>query len=205
LFVGQSCGMAVAGTLAWLDEHAEEIEETDVAVVVLPDSGFRYLRKTYNDEWMRGHGFLDEPVDFTVERVLKGRAGGGTMFSVGPDSTLGDAISYMMQYGVSQLPVIDLGTVVGSINESAILNHLIEHPGARLEPVRSIMKEPFPVVSPRLELGELSEMLDQGEGAVLVPTGPDGHYEIITKSDLIRTLASAGRNGSQSNQKGRNE
>jgi predicted transcriptional regulator len=55
------------------------------------------------------------------------------------------------------------------------------------------MKDPFPVVSPRLELQELSAMLNDGNGAVLVPTGDDRHYEIITRSDLIKTLASAGR------------
>ncbi len=201
LFVGQSCGLAVAGALQWLTDHRDEVKDTDIAVVILPDNGFRYLKKTYNDEWMRGHGFLDEAVEFTVERVLKGRTGDRKMFSVSPEGTLADAISFMMQYGVSQLPVIEDGAVVGSINESVILNHLIDHPGARLEPVRTIMQGPFPIVSPRLELVELSALLDEGTGAVLVPAGDDGHYEIITKSDLIRTLAGSSRNGSPSNQK----
>ncbi len=58
LFVGQSSGLAMAGSLAWLRAHREALVEADIAVVILPDSGFRYLRKTYNDEWMREHDLL---------------------------------------------------------------------------------------------------------------------------------------------------
>ena len=202
LFVGQSSGLVVAGALQWMSGHDSGIINSDVAVIILPDSGFRYLRKTYNDEWMRGHGFLDDSIDLTVDRVLKSRsAGKARIYSVSPASTLDDAISYMMQYGVSQLPVIDSGEAVGSINESVILNHLIAHPGARLEPVRTIMREPFPIVSPLLKLSELSAILDEGDGAVLVSVGPDRHYEIITKSDLIKALAGTGRNGANANSK----
>jgi predicted transcriptional regulator len=64
------------------------------------------------------------------------------------------------------------------------------------------MKEPFPIVSPRVEMQELSAMLNAGNGAVLVASGGDGHFEIITKSDLIETLASAGRESSKGQNKG---
>ena len=46
MFVGQSCGMAVAGALDWLGAHRDELTPSDVVVVLLPDSGFRYLSKT---------------------------------------------------------------------------------------------------------------------------------------------------------------
>ncbi len=195
LFVGQSCGLAVAGTIDWLRDHAKELSGDDVAVVVLPDNGYRYLRKTYNDEWMRGHGFLDYTGSLTVERVLQARPERRKVYAVSPSDTLGEAIAYMTDYGISQLPVVEGGEVVGSVNESVVLSHLIEHPGARFEHVSRIMKEPFPVVSPRLDLHELSALLDDGNGAVLVATGDDGHFEIITRSDLISTLAATGREG----------
>jgi len=41
LFIGQSCGMAMAGALQWLNDHRDELSEDDVVVVLLPDSGFR--------------------------------------------------------------------------------------------------------------------------------------------------------------------
>lgn len=58
LFVGGSCGAAVYGALQYARE--EELGEDDVMVIILPDSGTRYVSKIYNDEWMREHGFLDE-------------------------------------------------------------------------------------------------------------------------------------------------
>jgi cystathionine beta-synthase len=202
LFVGQSCGLAVAGTLDWLRDHASELKPDDVAVVVLPDNGYRYLNKTYSDDWMRGHGFLDYTDTITADRVLRSRSERRRVYTVAPEDTLGDAIDYMTDFGISQLPVVEGSTVVGSLNESAILSHLIEHPGARFEHVGRVMKEPFPIVSPRVEMQELSAMLNAGNGAVLVASGGDGHFEIITKSDLIETLASAGRESSKGQNKG---
>ena len=59
LFVGQSSGSAMAGALGWLRTHHETLSSSDVVVVIMPDSGFRYISNTYNDDWMRKHGFLE--------------------------------------------------------------------------------------------------------------------------------------------------
>ena len=58
IFVGQSSGLVMAGALQWMAEHQASLSADEVAVVILPDSGFRYLRKTYNDDWMREHDLL---------------------------------------------------------------------------------------------------------------------------------------------------
>lgn len=196
LFVGQSCGMAMAGALQWLRAHRDDLTEDHVVVVVLPDSGFRYLRKTYNDDWMRNHGFLEAKPDLTVAQVLAGRPlKGKAVVAVTPTDTLGEAIQYMAERSISQMPVIENGEVVGSLTESVILNRLIEQPDARDEAVREVMRAPFPIVPRSLHLDHLSAYLEQGAGAVLVEPDAEGHYQIITKSDLISALASAGRKG----------
>ena len=161
-------------TAAWLPSLV-----ADLVVVLLPDSGFRYLSKTYNDDWMRGHGFLDDVMEMSASRVLASvRGGHREICSVATTQTVGDAIGLMAGRGISQLPVLEDGVPVGSVTETGILSHLIESPGVRGEPVGSIMEESFPVVSPRLGLAELSTLLDQELGAVLVET-PAG-FEIIT-------------------------
>ncbi len=196
LFVGQSCGMAMAGALEWLGEHRDDLSEHDVVVVLLPDSGFRYLRKTYNDDWMRNHGFLEQRPGLTVEQVLSApRRRPGAIVAVTPADTLGEAIQRMAEHDISQLPVLEDGQVVGSLTETVILNRLIENPEARGQQVREIMHEPFPVVPRSLDLDHLSTYLEQGAGAVLVETEVGHSYQIITKSDLISALAGAGRNG----------
>lgn len=57
LFVGWSCGAAVQGAMDYIKEYP--LESNDVMVIILPDSGTRYIGKIYNDEWMRKQGFLD--------------------------------------------------------------------------------------------------------------------------------------------------
>ena len=63
LFAGQSSGLVMAGALDWLRARQESFSASAIAVVILPDSGFRYLRKTFNDDWMRTHGFLESSLE----------------------------------------------------------------------------------------------------------------------------------------------
>ena len=195
MFVGQSCGMAMAGALAWLDAHRDALTADDVVVVLLPDSGFRYLSKTYNDEWMRRNGFADEP-RLTAQTVLASRDRSGVV-SVASDATLAEAIDAMTSHGISQVPVVDGAEVVGSLSERGVLGRLLAAPQARDEPVRQSMAPPLPVVAAAAPLDELVATLDGPAGAVLVRTdaGGDGAaaLHILTRSDLIAALAQTSR------------
>ena len=57
LFIGGSCGAAVAGAKAYAEKAG--LKSSDLMVIILPDYGSRYISKIYNDEWMRENGFLD--------------------------------------------------------------------------------------------------------------------------------------------------
>jgi len=57
LFIGGSCGAAVFGALEYV--RANPLKPDDLMVIILPDSGTRYVEKIYNDDWMRGQGFLE--------------------------------------------------------------------------------------------------------------------------------------------------
>ncbi len=195
LFCGQSSGMAVAGAAQWLRAHSGEMKDDDVMVVLLPDSGFRYLSKTYNDTWMHNHGFLEKETDLTVEDVLAVQSRKARVVAIASSETLDAAIDCMTEGGISQIPVIDDGKVVGSLTENGILNRLIEEPAAREKAVSEVMGRPFAVVPASLHLEHLSSYLEQG--AVLVQMEDENGYNIITKSDLINALSKAGRNGSR--------
>ena len=197
LFVGQSCGMAVVGALDWLEAHRDELTEADVVVVLLPDSGFRYLSKTYNAAWMRRNGFLETPTALTAESVLSARGRTEGVIAVSPTSTLADAIAVMTEHGISQVPVMEGGEIVGSLSERGVLGRLIAAPDASDQPVSEVMAEPLPVVEAALHLDQLTAHLDGSAGAVLVRGEASGDgapsYQILTRSDLIAALASAGR------------
>ncbi|MGB1048973.1 MAG: pyridoxal-phosphate dependent enzyme [Rhodothermales bacterium] len=187
LFVGQSCGLAVSGAVKWLETHQAQLSPNDVVVVLLPDSGFRYLSKTYNDTWMRGHGFLDEEGELVVGELIN--SGGKGVIAVSPSDTLQTAISRMVDNSVSQLPVLSGEDVVGCLTESVVLNRLIDEPGAKDHTVSDIMGDPLTVVDASMPVSGLSGLLREAPGAVLVRK-TDGALRIITKSDLIEALAS---------------
>jgi cystathionine beta-synthase len=54
LFCGYSAGTALQGLIQMKDQ----LQPSDLVVVVLHDHGSRYVAKIYNDQWMREKGFL---------------------------------------------------------------------------------------------------------------------------------------------------
>lgn len=54
ILAGGSSGTALYGAMQYAREH----DAKQMMVVILPDSGMKYLSRIFNDEWMRDHGFL---------------------------------------------------------------------------------------------------------------------------------------------------
>lgn len=57
LLVGGSSGSAVYGALEY--SRKSPLKDDELMVIILPDSGSRYVEKIFNDEWMTKMGFLD--------------------------------------------------------------------------------------------------------------------------------------------------
>ncbi len=55
IFGGGSSGAAVHVAL----QHAADLDEDKTVVVILPDSGAKYISKIFNDDWMQEKGFLE--------------------------------------------------------------------------------------------------------------------------------------------------
>jgi cystathionine beta-synthase len=187
LFVGGSCGSAVWGALQYAKEN--KLTKDDVVVVLLPDSGTRYVSKIYNDEWMQTNGFLGETAALKALDILRTKHGRKSeLLSVTPENTLGEAISLMNRESISQLPVINGVSIVGSLSDSWILSKLIEDPEFKNDLVGSIMEKPFPVITADLKVDQVSKLFDKSTSAVIV-SKQDGTLDIITKSDLIQALS----------------
>ena len=54
IFAGNSCGAAVKGLI----QLKQKLKQDDVVVIILHDSGSRYIGKIYNDDWMKEKNFL---------------------------------------------------------------------------------------------------------------------------------------------------
>ncbi|MEZ5358145.1 MAG: cysteine synthase family protein [Candidatus Zixiibacteriota bacterium] len=55
IWVGGSAGTAMWAALDW----ARRNDRDQTMVVILPDSGVKYLSKIYNDDWMKKQGFIE--------------------------------------------------------------------------------------------------------------------------------------------------
>lgn len=180
LFVGWSCGSAVHGALEYAKEN---LKEGDRMVIILPDHGTRYLGKVYNDDWMRNHGFLEDKTYGTARDILSGRNGSYELTVVRKEDTVKEAITIMNNKGVSQIPVLEKGNVIGSLTDSKLLSKLIDNPKLKDSPVSEVMEDAMKFVALDSTLDVLSSLVNK-EKAVLVRDHLD-QIHIITKHDIL--------------------
>ena len=184
VLAGSSSGAAVVAALRIADTLSPE----DVLVVLLPDTGSRYLSKAHNEEWLKEQGFLEEPVA-PLMAILRGkeRAVSGVI-TVDIAAKVREAVDLMRQYNVSQLPVIDTGIMVGSLREEVLMKALLDNPKMYDDYVAKVMEKPFPLVEPGADLESAIKSLLRGTPAVVV--GKENRLEgIITRIDVIEYLA----------------
>ncbi|MFC7544823.1 cystathionine beta-synthase [Plantactinospora sp. GCM10030261] len=190
LLVGGSCGMAVVGAL----EVARKAGPDDVVVVLLPDSGKGYLSKIFNDAWMARYGFLAHGgAESTVAEALAQKPGGmPELVHVHPTETVRDAIDYMREYGVSQLPVLKAeppvvtGEVAGSIAERDLLDALFTGQAHLHDTIERHMGPALPMIGGGQPVSEAVNLLEKSDAAlVLVDGKPKG---VLTRQDLLAHL-----------------
>jgi cystathionine beta-synthase len=183
IFAGGSAGAALHVALV----AAEKLSENDLMVVIIPDSGTRYLSKVYNDNWMRDNQFLEPRISIRAGQVVRDKARKSRdVVSIPLAVTIGDAVNLMREHSISQLPVMEGGNVVGSISEARILDTLLADPNARTKPVAEYMEKPYLVISEDTSLTEVADSLGRATTAILVKH--QHGYDIITRSDLIYFL-----------------
>ncbi len=184
LFVGWSCGSAVHGALEYARKH---LTEKDTMVIILPDHGTRYLGKIYNDNWMRDHGYLESRDFATARQIVERKNGTGTLVSVSKDMKVGDAIGVLNKQGFSQLPVMDGENFVGSVQDTKLLNQLIEDPELRNKLVLEVMDKPLQFVAMDNTLDVLSSLMHKDNQALLVRDETNAVH-IITNHDLLMAM-----------------
>jgi cystathionine beta-synthase len=193
LLVGGSCGMAVVAAL----EVARRAGPDDVIVVLLPDSGRGYLSKIFNDDWMARYGFLETSgTEATVAEALATKGGQiPPMVHLHPTETVRDAIDYMREYGVSQLPVLKAeppvvtGEVAGAVAERELLDALFSGHAHLHDTIERHMADPLPMIGGGQPVSEAVKLLEQSDAAmVLIDGKPAG---VLTRQDLLAHLSPA--------------
>jgi len=182
IFVGNSAGSAMAGVVQMKDMF----KKGDVVVVIFHDHGTRYLGKMFNDDWMRGRGFLEEEKKTALD-LIKDHIG-KHLVTVSSDTPVSQSILLMNQYNISQLPVLENGKFVGSLNDSHLFGKLLQQPELKDLPVRNVMQHAFPIVKAETTFAQVSKLFQEGVKAVIVNYDGDKHH-IITQQDMIKAIA----------------
>ena len=186
LFTGGSGGSAVWGAL----EVAKGLGKDDFVVVLLPDTGTRYLSKVFNDDWMKLNRYLEVEVELTADDLVQSKngAGGRELVSVAGYQTVHHALHVMQEKDVSQLPVFEEGEPAGSIYEDDVLKLALQGRDLRKVEVHEVMGKPFPIVPANTPVDQLTELMAAGNPALFVALG-EKKFDIVTKYDIVRAVA----------------
>lgn len=197
IFSGGSSGAAVAGALHYA--HERDLGPDKLMVVLLPDSGSRYLSKVFDDAWMRENRFLEsEWVDTPVAAVLERKARQELVMARCTEP-VGDVIAKMKANDVSQLPVIgERDQLLGLVTEVSLLSYLLSQPGhdaskMAIEDVGVIDSSVY-TLNPETPVESVMSVFSTHPIALVterVPGTDDRRVVgIITKIDLLDFLAS---------------
>ena len=188
LFAGGSSGAAVAGAVRWLSK--KPLPEGATVLVVLPDSGDRYLSKFYSDDWMREKGFLD--IGSTARDLLTRKSGTPPLISVDPTTVVRDALTTLRYHGISQLPVLAGAQNLGSVQEDEILRRGLADETVLERTVAAVLQAPFPEVTADTPVADVLHRLKE-EKVLLVRDAATGMpIGLLTRHDLVGFLSEQG-------------
>jgi cystathionine beta-synthase len=184
IFTGGSGGMA-----AWVAlEVARGLDPDHLVVVLLPDTGERYLSKVHNDAWMRDNHLLDPTATRAGDLVGNKRRAAPGLLAVEVGEPLRRALALIEQYDVTQIPVFRGDEPVGTLFDNDILKTALADPGAVERPVEEWMAEPLPVVASDEPIDRVTKLLVSRNPAVLVRQ--NGHVVgILTRFDMLQFIA----------------
>jgi cystathionine beta-synthase len=181
LYVGGSCGAAVAGAI----KYATQTQKKENILVILPDSAAKYLSKIFNDDWMRENGFLENTGLGVVSDLLKTKS--DEIITAMPNDRVRDVIARMKAHGISQLPVVDGGKLIGAVAEVDLLRYLVSGEHSLESAVGVLAESDYATVSPRTSIENLQGLLNDARMAIV--TDEQKIVGVVTKIDLIDFLA----------------
>ena len=184
ILAGGSAGTALYAAI----QVARRAKEGELVVVLIPDTGERYLSKVHSDEWMRDNRLLESGT-VTVQEVLRGK---GThvpsLVSVNYDEPASRALGLIREFNISQLPVLKDGAVVGSVSEGPLFQKVLDGSAGEDARVEYLIEKAIPTVPVDATLPQVFKILSGSNAALAVdPQGkPVG---ILTRYDLLEYVA----------------
>ncbi|MET0341777.1 MAG: cystathionine beta-synthase [Polyangiales bacterium] len=191
LLVGGSSGAAAWAALA----VAKDMQPGQRVVVILPDSIRNYLSKFVSDAWMRQHGFLQADWEIGTMGDVMRNLGPRKLITLPIDAHVREATELFKEHGISQIPVLDGGRLVGILTELDAMQQLVSGRATPATTVAEAMVRRVATVEINAPAGELLTIFERGEVALVIDD--EKHLlGLVTKMDLIDIVA--GRRGTVS-------
>lgn len=183
LLVGGSSGSA-----AWAAvQVARRLGPGKRVVTLLPDSLRNYMTKFLDDQWMRANGFTDSRWETESLADLLRTVGPRVLVTLPSSATVAEAIARMKEKGISQVPVVDDGRLVGLVTESDLLARLVDGHAAPGSAIAEVMDRTVRPLAPEEDARVLREVFAQDRAALVADA--KGHLVgILTKMDLVDHL-----------------
>lgn len=175
---GSSTGTLLSAAL----HYCREQKTAKRVVTFVCDTGNKYLSKMYNDFWLLDKGLRKRIAYGDLRDIIARRFEDGEVVSVRPDDTIAAAYGRLKLHHISQLPVLEEGSLLGLLDETDIL--LCRDMQA---PVHTAMTKNLVKVSPDAPIDRLVDILKNGM-VVIVEDNEQQFLGMITKTDLINHL-----------------
>jgi cystathionine beta-synthase len=180
ILVGGSSGTAVAAAL----RYARRLSGEQLIVALCADTGRNYMSKFFDDGWLAENKLLwDVQPVHSLGDLLRTR-GSRPLVTIAPDATAAAAIELLQSAGISQLPVLQDGKPVGSIQEVTLARLLHDNSDPQKVSVGEIMAKPLPHLDVNVHLDEAYRLLLAGNTGVLAMANGKV-VDIITRIDLV--------------------
>ncbi|MEO0596296.1 MAG: pyridoxal-phosphate dependent enzyme, partial [Chloroflexota bacterium] len=197
IFAGGSCGAALAGALRYASERNLGPDKT--MVVLLPDSGSRYLSKIFDDNWMRENQFLQSDwSEMTSSTVLERKTRKGLIVANCNESVT-EVIQKMKANDISQLPVVgEREQLLGLVKEVGLLNYMLTHGADEAANTAienaSVIDSNVPDLRPNTPIETVMSVFSTHDIALVTESVADSEDKhvvgILTKIDLLDFLTS---------------
>jgi cystathionine beta-synthase len=183
LLCGGSSGSAVWAAI----QVAQRVGPGKRFVIILPDSVRNYMTKFLDPLWMRENGFTEKSWEQNSVGDLLRSLPRREVVTASTSDTVADSVLAMKERGVSQLPVVDDGRLVGIITESDLLGKLVEGRAGLSSTVAEVMFRNVKTVNEAEDAGVLTRMFADGLVGLVVDD-EQRLKGLVSKMDLVDYL-----------------
>jgi cystathionine beta-synthase len=182
IFCGGSSGSALAAAM----QYGASLTSDHLLVVLLPDSGSRYLTKFYDDKWMRENGFMAADwCEASLKEILTVKPVQGLITAHEYDR-MTDVVSAMKSHDISQMPVVSQDeSLAGLVTEIDLLKYLVEdnHIQHSNETIAVIMRPAQNVFPSNTSVETVLPAIMENQ--VVLVTEENHPVGILTKIDIL--------------------